>query len=102
MSMAQLREWAEYDALEPFGERREDLRAGIVAAAIMNVNRSKKSDKVWAPQDFILEFSRETEKDVPFTDMDKWAKLKDSMKAYAVQAAPKKQQRKRRVAVPSV
>jgi hypothetical protein len=32
MSGRELTEWMAYDSLEPFGDQRADLRAGIVAA----------------------------------------------------------------------
>jgi hypothetical protein len=36
-----LTEWQIYEAIEPFGEQRADLRAGIIASVIANVNRGK-------------------------------------------------------------
>lgn len=36
-------------------ERRKDLRAGLVAAAVYNTARTKKTDKVWMPGDFFGE-----------------------------------------------
>ena len=41
-----------YNAIEPFGEERADLRAGIVAATTANVWRGKK-DKAFKPTDFM-------------------------------------------------
>lgn len=46
--------------LEPWGERPAHLRAGIVAATIANVNRSKKS-RTFKPEDFMpqeIDFSK--------------------------------------------
>jgi len=34
-------EWLAYSQLEPFGPRREDLRAGVVAATVQNMLRGK-------------------------------------------------------------
>lgn len=42
MSSAELTEWMAYAALEPFGPRREDLRAGLVTATLYNVNQGKR------------------------------------------------------------
>lgn len=52
MDSRELAEWAAYYSIEPFGEERDDLRAGIVASVIANVNRGKSS-KVYEPQDFM-------------------------------------------------
>lgn len=37
----ELAEWRAYEQLEPFGPRREDIRAGTVAAMVYNMNRNK-------------------------------------------------------------
>lgn len=36
MGSSELSEWMAFDSLEPFGERRADLRAGIVASTVAN------------------------------------------------------------------
>ena len=36
MSSHEIAEWAVFDAIEPFGERRGDIQAGIVAASVWN------------------------------------------------------------------
>lgn len=38
--------------IEEARQKRDDMRAGLVAAAIYNVNRAKKTDRVWSPADF--------------------------------------------------
>lgn len=53
----ELSEWMAYAALEPFGETRGDLRAGIVASVIANVHRGK-GQKAFQPTDFLPEFGR--------------------------------------------
>ena len=55
----ELTEWMAFYQLEPFGEQRADLRAGIVTAMIANVNRDKKKRrKPHKPQDFMPQFDR--------------------------------------------
>lgn len=93
MTMEQLEEWATYSILEPFGEERADLRAGVIASTIANVNRTKASDKVFGPQDFLLKFGEDDTANQPFTDVEKWNKLKSTMKAYATQQAAGKKRR---------
>ena len=40
MSSRELSEWIAYDALEPFGEQRADLRSAIVASTVANCHRA--------------------------------------------------------------
>lgn len=56
ISSQQFAEWQAYTKLEPWGEERGDLRAGIVASTIANVNRSTKSTRAFRPQDFMPDF----------------------------------------------
>jgi len=43
-----------YASLEPFGEERADVRAGIIAAVIANANRDrKKRPEPFTPADFM-------------------------------------------------
>lgn len=51
-----------YYQLEPFGQARGDLQAGIVASAVYNVYRdpAKKSEP-FQPQDFVLDFGEPVE-----------------------------------------
>ena len=50
----ELAEWEAYASIEPFGEERADLRAGIVAAAVANSNPYR--GKAWKPSDFMPKF----------------------------------------------
>lgn len=52
MSSVELAEWMAFDTLEPIGELRGDVRTGIVASLIYNVNRGKDM-KPLAPIDFM-------------------------------------------------
>jgi hypothetical protein len=54
MSARSLNEWAAYAGLEPWGEDRADLRAGIVAATIANVHRRK--GRAYSAKDFMPRF----------------------------------------------
>jgi len=47
-----LSEWMCFYCLEPFGDVRGDLQAGIVAATIANAN-SGKGSKTFQPADFM-------------------------------------------------
>lgn len=52
MSSAEFGEWIAYYSIEPFGERMDDLRAGVVSATIANVNRGKDTQP-YKPLDFV-------------------------------------------------
>ena len=54
MSAREFAEWQAYFRIEPFGEGMADLRAGIVASVIANVNRdAKKRSQPYEPLDFM-------------------------------------------------
>lgn len=59
MSSAEFCEWMAFAELEPFGSLREDYRAGLAAAATVNVWRSSKDEKVTAPLDFFPEYQQQ-------------------------------------------
>lgn len=50
-----LTEWMVFAKLEPFGERRADLRSAIVAATVANANRSK-DQQAYKIEDFMPKF----------------------------------------------
>ena len=53
MTTEQFFMWRVYFALEPFGERRRDLRTGTLAALIANTNRDpKRRAQPFKPEDF--------------------------------------------------
>lgn len=67
----ELTEWTAYYKLEPFGEERADVRAGVVASVIANVHRGK--NRPFRPTDFMVfrdpavvraEQEREAERDL--------------------------------------
>jgi len=60
ISSRQFAEWMAYARIEPFGEERADLRAGIVASTIANTNRGR-GQKPYKPQQFMPEFEPEDE-----------------------------------------
>lgn len=45
ISSRQLSEWMAFEAIDPFGERRADIRAAQIVTAIANVNRDPKTHK---------------------------------------------------------
>lgn len=52
-----LSEWMAFAQLEPFGEERADLRAGIVASTVANVYRAK-DERPLSAQDFMPKFDQ--------------------------------------------
>lgn len=59
LSSSDLAELMAYDRIEPFGPRRDDLRAGIIASVIANANRSPNG-KAFKPSDFMANFEGNT------------------------------------------
>lgn len=57
MGPAELQAWAAYERVEPWGERRQDLRAGRIMALLANALRPLQGLKVpprgwWTAEDF--------------------------------------------------
>lgn len=53
ISSAEFAEWMAYAQLEPFGQGREDTRAGVIASLIANANRdTDKRSTPFGPEDF--------------------------------------------------
>lgn len=60
ISSRELSEWMVYAQLEPFGEARADLRAGIVASTMANTVRDpKRRKKPFGPEEFMPQFDKE-------------------------------------------
>tara|TARA_R110002020_G_scaffold273792_1_gene488962 strand:+ start:8252 stop:8506 length:255 start_codon:yes stop_codon:yes gene_type:complete len=51
----ELAEWIAYYGIEPFGQEREALHSGIIAATIANAHSSSKC-KTYQPADFMPDF----------------------------------------------
>lgn len=106
MSWADFAGWLGYAEVEPFGERRADLRAGQICAVIANVNRSDKSTHPpYKPSDFIIDFDAAVTKSdarKPVTDRAQWESIKSMARAMAVATSPPpKRKRDRRPLVPT-
>lgn len=71
---AELTEWMAFDRLDPFGEARADLRAGIVASAAAN-HGYVKLEKPYQPSHFMPFIQRDEEKPVLLDDPNKQANL---------------------------
>jgi hypothetical protein len=67
ISSLELAEWMIYYGIDPFGNERQDLQAGIIAATVANANAGK--GKAFQPIDFM-----------PYAE-DKPAQTGDDMKA---------------------
>lgn len=55
LDAAELHDWVAYYAIDPWDEARNDLRAGMIAAVIANVNSRKKRFK---PSDFMPRYEQ--------------------------------------------
>ena len=73
VSSIELSEWMEFDRLEPFGDGRADLRAGIIASTVANYSgKTLKEDISLNPSDFMpyQERPKEACKDQAILDTD--------------------------------
>ena len=59
MSASEFYEWSVFAEIEPFGEWRADLRAGIVASTFASAHRRKGSRQP-TPKDFMPTFGEKT------------------------------------------
>lgn len=63
ISARQLGEWFAYALLEGFGDRRADIRMGILASLIANVHRdAKRKPSPYKPADFIPRIKEDEDK----------------------------------------
>lgn len=69
MSGREFLEWQAYHALWPLGERRADLRAGIIASVIANTQRGKDTP-AFHPHDFVPQFDQVLHEDDASADED--------------------------------
>ena len=64
ISSRELSEWMAYAQLEPWGETRADLRAGIVASTVANTARDpKRRKKPFAPEEFMPHFEGQSQEE---------------------------------------
>lgn len=53
MTSLEFHEWSAFYEKDPWGDQRGDIRSGIIASTMVNLQRDKKS-KLFTPQDFML------------------------------------------------
>lgn len=53
ISGRRLAEWQAYAQLEPFGPPAQFWQAALIASTLANVNRTKKEQKAFTPEDFM-------------------------------------------------
>ena len=51
-------DWIAYAQVEPFGEERGDLRAGIIASTVANCLARQEGDRAYKPSDFMPQFQQ--------------------------------------------
>jgi len=76
-----LLEWLAYYQLEPFGEERDDLRAGSIAAAVYNVNM-RSGARHLTPHDAALKFAKPQPPPKPLTEEEAAAKFRREFDAH--------------------
>ena len=53
VSSAELSEWMAYDSIDPIGNDRGELQAGISSMAVMSSVGAKNNGRSYTPQDFM-------------------------------------------------
>jgi len=75
ISSSEFAEWVAYDNIEPINDW--STYFGAVTAAIYNTMRSKRSDRVWKPEDFFPGFyekaTQTTEEQIAIVEMLNYA-----------------------------
>jgi hypothetical protein len=69
------RDWIEYHRIEPFGEERADLRAGIIAATVANCLARGKGKPAFRPDAFMPKYDKPFVKKKPKTDEQLFHKI---------------------------
>ena len=62
MTVAELHEWRIYESIEPFGDRRRDLQTAQLMALLFNLQRTKNTDKISKPADWMPDWDAEPKK----------------------------------------
>jgi hypothetical protein len=92
MSAREFREWRILEHLEPFGELARYIQAGIIASAMFNCQRSKESDPLRQPAEFIPDFDKDAQ---PAASHDQTPDQQLAMlMAFAPKAPPRSRKKK--------
>jgi len=76
LSTREFDEWLAYYQIEPWGEERGDVRAGIIASTIANVNRNpKQRRKPYSPKDFMPVYDKPPKRQQSTEEMLRMAEM---------------------------
>lgn len=53
MSVQELREWATYYMLDPWGVERLEYMIAIMCSLLANINRDPREGRIYTPEDFL-------------------------------------------------
>lgn len=59
ITSVQLSEWMAFDRIEPFEDKRADVRNAVLCCTLANIWRDEKKSKPFSPEDFMLRFDKE-------------------------------------------
>ena len=75
MDAADFMNFMVYESIEPFHDRRGDIQTGMICSILANINRTKRSDKLYNPMDFVPKWDAEPVKQ-PQTPQQQFAMMK--------------------------
>lgn len=70
MSSREFHEWIAFYEIDPWGDQRADVRAGIIASTLANIHRDKHA-KAFKPQDFMWFIDRPVEKVIDDAEIER-------------------------------
>ena len=82
-------EWIAYDHIEPFGEERADMRAGIISSTIANSVRGRNR-RAYKPKDFMPQYDKQTKRQNQGDMMIVWKQFVGAQNAFINDRTKKK------------
>lgn len=73
MDSHEFSEWMAYYGIEPFGQERDNLHAGIVAKAVYDVHQDPKRRRDISPVDFVVREKEQPEPEELYDRFRAWA-----------------------------
>lgn len=73
MDSRELSEWMAYYSIEPWGQERDNVHAGIIAKAVYDVHQDPKKRRDISPLDFVMREKEEPDPEQLYQRFRAWA-----------------------------